>query len=531
MPKEKTIKAIPAVIYARYSSSGQRDESIEGQIRDCRIYAKKKGYVIIHEYTDKALTGRTDKRPDFQLMIKDSEKKSFKAVIVWKLDRFARNRYDATNYRYILKKNGVELCSAMENISDGPEGIILEALMEGLAEYYSANLSENVQRGNYDSALEHKTLGMRMLGYRKSTDDHFEIDPETAPIVKRIFREYISGKGVQQIIRELNADGLKTIQGKPFARCSLTHILHNERYTGVYMFKDKIRDEDAIPAIIDKKTYESAQKISARHKRAKAADRDTHYLLTTKLFCGLCGEPMNGESCKGEQGKIYHYYTCNGKKRGECTKKRAPQKETEDMVIKHLVELINSDEFVNDVADKVMAYQDKIEEQSEIHAMESQLRETERRKKNLQRAVELGAQSESMVIRINELEEECRIQQEAISRAIVGSPHFEKDHIIYFLERFRDGDINSREWRDSIVRTLLQSVYLYDDGKMVINLNYTGESASVTFEDISSLNSSTDLPLESKVAVKETFLLSYLRRKYNDISFLYSHAPTGFGVS
>ena len=138
---------IPAVIYARYSSTNQREESIDGQIRECRRYAERYGFSIVKEYTDAAISGRSDDRPAFQRMIREAESGAFQAVIVWKLDRFARNRHDSAVYRYQLKKHGVKIYSAMENISDGPEGIILEGLMESLAEYYSANLSENIKRG------------------------------------------------------------------------------------------------------------------------------------------------------------------------------------------------------------------------------------------------------------------------------------------------------------------------------------------------------------------------------------------------
>lgn len=156
-----------AVIYARFSSSGQREESIEGQIRECREYAKRHDMVIVGEYTDKALTGRTDKRPSFQRMLKDSEKGIFKAVICWKMDRFARNRYDSATYKYKLRKNGVQIFYAAETIPEGPEGIILESVMEGYAEYYSENLSQNIKRGNYESALKLKTLGQTVLGYKR----------------------------------------------------------------------------------------------------------------------------------------------------------------------------------------------------------------------------------------------------------------------------------------------------------------------------------------------------------------------------
>lgn len=196
---EQKENSTSAVIYARYSSGSQREESIEGQLRECYAYAERCGFTVIGEYIDKALTGRNDKRPDFQRMLRDSERGIFKAVIMWKMDRFARNRYDSAMYKYKLKKNGVRLFYAKESIPDGPEGIILESVMEGYAEYYSENLSQNIKRGNYDSALELKTIGVRLLGLRKSADDHFEIDPNTAPIVKRIFSEYANGKRAKDI--------------------------------------------------------------------------------------------------------------------------------------------------------------------------------------------------------------------------------------------------------------------------------------------------------------------------------------------
>ena len=249
---------IPAVIYARYSSSGQREESIEGQLRDCHAYAKANGFTVVGEYVDKALTGKTDKRPDFQRMLRDSGRGVFKAVILWKMDRFARNRYDSAIYKAKLKKNGVRLYYAKESIPEGPEGIILESVMEGYAEYYSENLSQNIKRGNYDSALELKTLGLRVLGLRKGADGRFEIDPNTAPIVKRIFREYARGDRAKDIIARLNAEGYKTSHGGAFNKNSLRRILQNEKYIGVYSYKD-IRVENGIPAIVSREAPPGAR--------------------------------------------------------------------------------------------------------------------------------------------------------------------------------------------------------------------------------------------------------------------------------
>lgn len=141
-----------AVIYARYSSDNQREESIEGQLRECLEYAGKNGITVIANYIDRAMTATSDNRPDFQRMIKDSYKRCFDMIIVWKLDRFSRDRYDSAHYKHILKKNGVKVVSAKENISDGPEGIILESMLEGMAEYYSAELSVKVKRGLKENA-------------------------------------------------------------------------------------------------------------------------------------------------------------------------------------------------------------------------------------------------------------------------------------------------------------------------------------------------------------------------------------------
>ena len=127
-----------AVIYARYSSDNQNEQSIEGQLRVCQDYAQRNDILILNTYIDRAMTGTNDNRPDFQKMIKDSSNKEFEYIIVYKIDRFSRNKYETAKYKKILKDNGVKMLSAMENIPDSPEGIILESLLEGMAEYYSA---------------------------------------------------------------------------------------------------------------------------------------------------------------------------------------------------------------------------------------------------------------------------------------------------------------------------------------------------------------------------------------------------------
>ena len=199
-----------AVIYARYSSDNQREESIEGQLRECKEYADRNNMVIVNNYIDRALSAKTDNRPEFQRMVKDSASGAFDVVLVWKLDRFARNRYDSAHYKSILRKNGVRVISAKEAISEGPEGIILESMLEGYAEYYSAELSQKVTRGMTENALKARYNGGTMLfGYMVDKDKHYILNPATAPIVEEIFTRYADGETIVDIIDSLNARGVK----------------------------------------------------------------------------------------------------------------------------------------------------------------------------------------------------------------------------------------------------------------------------------------------------------------------------------
>ena len=191
------------VIYARYSSDNQREESIEGQIRECKVFAERNGIDIIGSYIDRAFSAKTDNRPDFQRMIKDSASKTFDVVLVWKLDRFARDRYDSAYYKRVLRKNGVKVVSATEAISEGAEGILLESLLEGVAEYYSVGLAEKTLRGMTENALACKVNGSVPLGYVPSEDGHYQIDPTYAPIIVEIYEIYRGGMTMKEIVSEL----------------------------------------------------------------------------------------------------------------------------------------------------------------------------------------------------------------------------------------------------------------------------------------------------------------------------------------
>ena len=206
-----------AVIYARYSSDNQTEQSIEGQLRVCEQYAQNNNIAILNTYIDRAMTGTNDNRPAFQQMIKDSANKEFDYILVYKIDRFSRNKYEIAKNKKILKDNGVKLLSAMENIPDTPEGIILESLLEGMAEYYSAELSQKVKRGMNETRLKGNFTGGTIIYGYKVENHKILINEEQAEVVRYIYKQYALGTYVKDIIDSLTSKGILN-KGKPFAR-------------------------------------------------------------------------------------------------------------------------------------------------------------------------------------------------------------------------------------------------------------------------------------------------------------------------
>lgn len=480
---------IPAVIYARYSSSNQREESIAGQLRDCHAFAERNGYRVIKEYTDSAMTATSDRRPSFQRMVADSKKKTFEVVIVWKLDRFARDRYDAAIYRKKLKDNGVRLISAMENITDSPEGIILEGMLEAMAEYYSRNLAENVKRGTYDSALEKKVIGTLPLGYRKGEDGRFEIDPETAPVVQRIFREYLAGKSREQIIEDLNHQGIRTGKGKPFSKNSLYSILRNEKYTGMYRFKD-IEDPEGIPVIIDRKTFEEAQKrMQEKSFTKKRTDiKEGPYHLAGRLFCGLCGSPMTGESARSKSGRIFKYYSCVNRKKHQCEKSRIPKDWIEERVIRIVNDQILTDDMIERFVDACRKNMDNIAEQDSVADLyRAEMEDNDRKIHNITKAIADGGWSKSLSQMLDELEarqEELQILlREEESKEPQVTPEMVRDYFLQLRQRAQIED----ECQQTLVDVFVRRIYVWDkekDGpvKAVIEIPLSEEGEPETYE-------------------------------------------------
>ncbi|EDP22078.1 hypothetical protein FAEPRAM212_01112 [Faecalibacterium prausnitzii M21/2] len=500
-----------AVIYARYSTDSQREESIEGQIRECTAYAEKNGFTVVKHYIDRAVSAKTDNRPQFQQMIKDSERGIFDVIIVWKLDRFARNRYDSARYKTQLKRNGVKLVSATEVISAGPEGIILESVLEGYAEYYSADLSEKVVRGMTENALKGIYNGGTIpFGYMIDETRHYQPDPLLAPYVEQTFQKYADGATMTDLRDWLKAHNIKNSMGGEMSYNTIQRMLSNRRYIGELRLRDVVQP-NAIPALVSEELFNKVQKKLAKNKKAPARHKaEEIYLLTTKLYCGKCGALMFGESGVSHTGKMYTYYKCAAaKKKKTCDKKAVRKQWLEDLVVNETMKLVEDDASMNAIIVKVMELQNQ--ESTDLPIYEKQLKETEVGITNMLNAIQMGILTSSTKERLEALEDQRKELQARIAEERLAKPKMKEEFVRFWLLRFRKLDMTQPEQRQALVDTFINAIYLYDD-KVLITFNYKEGTETVAFGEAVKAEKSSDMSARGapENAVKSKDFMAFL---------------------
>ena len=457
------------VIYARYSSDNQREESIEGQLRECKAFAEKNDIQIVGTCIDRALSAKTDNRPDFQRMIKDSEKGMFDTVIVWKLDRFARNRYDSAHYKSILRKNGVKVISATELISDSAEGILLESMLK--CKYNGGTLP---------------------IGYTIDENQYFQIDPLTAPAVLDAFKQYAEGASMQEVTDNMNIKGIRTKRGGKISINSVTRMLHNRRYIGEYKYND-ITKPGGIPAIIPEDLFNRVQERMAANKKAPAKHKaEDEYLLTTKLFCGKCGCLMVGESGTSHQkNKVHRYYKCVSVKNHKgCGKKTVRKEWLENLVIAQIRRLIFDDELIDNLADSIMELQGA--ENTALPLLKTQYAETQKAIDNLLNAIQQGILTPSTKQRMEELEQQKSELSVQIMKEEMRKPSLTKDQIVFWLYRFRKLNTDKLEHRRRLIDSFVNAIFLYDD-RITFTFNYKDGSKTITFTELEKSGLGSDI--------------------------------------
>lgn len=434
-----------AVIYARYSSDNQREESIDAQVRACQAYCARQGIDVVGVYVDQALTATSDSRPDFQRMVRESAGAEWNAVVVHKLDRFARNRYDSVTYKRRLRLNGVRVISVLENIDATAEGSMLEAVLEGMAEYFSKNLSREVKKGQKENVLQKRTTGgLPPLGYDVDDEKRFVINENEARAVQLIFLWYLKGMGYKAIAKQLDAMGIKSKRGNSFSPVSIHDILKNEKYKGVLVSGKYARDEEGkfdrhsdgdadsvtrieggVPAIVPVEQWEEANRNMSSQTLTGRTHATHTYLLSGLIFCGSCGSPMGGH-----RSRNYTAYRCGGRHGAErCTMPDISTARVDNKVLEALRAHILGPDAINHLVPEMarIAHERGAEALLDYQAVKDGLTELDRQINSVVDAITAIGGSPALLAKLKDLEEKKRDSLNALVEVELDAQRYNVD--------------------------------------------------------------------------------------------------------
>lgn len=462
-----------AAFYGRFSCEKQNEQSIDGQLRVCEQYAVQNGLTIVETYIDRATTGTNDNRPAFRQMLADCAKPVvWDVVLVYALDRFGRNSVEIAVNKQKLKKHKKILISATQRTSenlDGTknlDGILLENVYIGLAEYYSAELSQKTMRGMKENRLKGLFCGGAIPYGYKVVDKRIQINEEEAEVVRYIFREYASGKFAKDIIRELTERGILR-RGKPFAMQSFYNMLRYEYYIGIYRHNDEVYT-NTYPPIVSKEIFEQVGEILSRNKHG-SHNQGVSFLLREKLFCGLCGQRMYGESGTSKSGKVMYYYKCSTKKHGFPCDNIIPQKEAiEKMVLDRTVEVLGDRKNLALIAEAVMTVHEQRQHDDTVMTLLMRERdEIQTALDNVMKAIESGIWTATTKSRMEELE----LRREEIKQKILTEENKERtrltrEEVIEYLYHA------TRKEPALLINLLIDKILLFPD-RIEIYYKYT----------------------------------------------------------
>lgn len=477
--REKQQQAVTAAIYARYSSTAQNDASIEQQLAECEQYAQENKLTIVARFEDRAMSGRSDKRPGFQKCLRAAERHEFQVLLAYKSNRISRNMQSALFYEQRLSNAGVRVVYCKEEYGDNPTGRFMLRMMMNMNQFYSENMAEDIKRGMVDSVSKGKVVGSVPYGYKKGADGKYEIDEPAAAIVREIFARYLKGDSLADMRRDFNERGILTRQRKPWMKNSFHAILVNEKYSGSYNFGD-VRIEDAIPAIIDKGVFAMVQKKLDGEKIVRKRHRGNEdYILTGKLFCGYCFAPMVGMSGRSHVGTEHFYYACQTRRtKHTCSKKNVRKDEIEVKVVQIVQNTILDNKTVVWIADSIMEASKRFKEQTQLSQYESHLRDIKKQINNLVRAIEMGVAGEEVKERMDELQEEKRKYEGLIAIEKIAVKDYDRATVIGYIESIRLGDPTDKDFQKMVVRDFIKAVYVFDDHLRIV-VDFTGEKNTI----------------------------------------------------
>ena len=467
-----------AVIYARYSSESQTEQSIEGQVRVITDYAKSNNIPIIDTYIDRAITGTSDKRPEFQKMIADAKNRNFGYVLVYKFDRFSRDRLNSLVYKRELKKNGVKVISVTEYISDDPQGILFESIIDGYSEFYSAELSQKVRRGNRESRMKGLYTGGYVLYGYKVVDKKYVIVEEEAEIIKKIFTDAARGVTYPAISDNLNSKGIKH-RNKSFTSSFIHKVLHNKKYIGIVETHGEIFD-NIVPAIIDKETFDRACTTSAsNHIRGAHYKAKKEYLLSGKVFCGYCGAIVTAEGGKNARGNVFNYYKCSTikTKKQKCELHTFRKEQLEEMVVEIVKTVFLENSDLEKIAEYICkAYNSMVIEDTTLISNERALVKNKKETDNIVNAIASGIINDALRNRLDALQEEkTRLEKDNIRLKARNKTKLTINDTIAFLKSMSEMNNENRSYNKRMIQRFIKKIILYNN-KIVLQMILVNDS-------------------------------------------------------
>lgn len=486
-----------AFCYYRYSSDAQRDVSIEQQRKAAHEYALKHGYVIPAdgEFEDHAKTGTNLDRAGIQNMIHQCKIRRPAYLLVWKMDRISREIHDSFWIDGKMRDYGVEIVTVSETLPED-EGMryAVQGLYAAMAHNYIIDLSQNVTRGLADNAKQCLYNGRKILGYKGKSQQKYEIDERNAVVVKRIFNDYVNGKSLKVIANELDLEGFKSSTGRPFVVSTLANILRNRAYVGEYHWRSLPEPiKGGMPRIVTDELFEAAQKKLDENKRGgKGAIKKNNpdapiadYWLSGHVYCGECGETMQGTCGTGRHGDIHYYYSCKNARKHKCTMKNKRKKEVESIVKYEIDNLLNDASLRILIANKCFNYYNSKNGFTEdlIKSKEASLKEVNKQLKRLISFIKRGNLFDSIVSEIEELEK----QKKSLEESIAVDKNRQKnglkfDDVVRYFESWAGKLNRDGVYYKNALSDLIDRIYLYKD-KVVITFYYTDDRRTLPFED------------------------------------------------
>ena len=399
-----------AAIYARFSSHNQRSESIEIQVENSRAYCEREGLRVVREYCDYAQTGRNIDRAEFQRMMRDAQMGLFDYVVIYKVTRIMRNRDEMALARIMLRRAGVEILYAGEEIASGSSGVLQLGMLEVLAEWESAIDSERIRDGIQKNAERCMANGRALYGW-DIVEGRYVVNEREAAVLRRMKNMLFTGCSVADIVRAVSAERSK--RGSKFNQDTVTKLLKRVQNAGVYKYAGH-EVPDGMPAIWPQADQDMINNILGdRHRPHRKISSTMDFPLSGKLYCAKCGVPMAGTSGTSCTGATYYYYKCR-----KC--RRTVRRDLiEDVVCDMTLQAVARDDVRQRIASGMVDYQaSQPKEQSRSYAIKKELKRIDRAFERIWQAIEDGVappggreRTEELRRRKSELEVELRIAE------------------------------------------------------------------------------------------------------------------------